>query len=166
MARINYSDDEEFTGQFELWNANCDRSVAGLKGQEALRVLEHALVTMPEPRLVPHKLAEPSGAVCALGALVVAIRVHRGEDRATVVEALALEDHEDEHVTERIAKSVGVPRLVAWELVYQNDMAWETRPVYHVDGSRTYVDVTPEERHAGVLAWVRTKLIPVEEVPA
>lgn len=165
MARIEYSDDEEFTGQFELWQANCDRSVAGIKGQEALRALEHALVTMPVPRLVANTLANAAtGEVCAFGALVVAIRVHRGEDRGTVVGEMAGHDPDDPDVTERVARSVGVPHLVAWELVHQNDMNFETRPVYELDGTRRFVDVTPEERHAGILAWVRSKLI--EEVPA
>jgi len=38
--RIGYSEDEDYPGQFELWQANCQRSLKGKKGQAALRELE------------------------------------------------------------------------------------------------------------------------------
>ena len=46
--RVNYSEDEDYGGQFNLWQANCRRSRRGKKGQAALRELEAALLGMPE----------------------------------------------------------------------------------------------------------------------
>ena len=47
MARIAYSDDEDFPGQFGMWQANCDRSFSGRAGRSVLRELEAALLALP-----------------------------------------------------------------------------------------------------------------------
>ena len=52
MSRVSYSNEEYFPGQFDLWQANCRRSIAGKKGQAALRELEQALLALPEKRLM------------------------------------------------------------------------------------------------------------------
>lgn len=41
--RISYSDEEDYSGQFDLWQANCRRSLKGKRGQEELRALRKAL---------------------------------------------------------------------------------------------------------------------------
>lgn len=48
MSRVGWSEDEDYPGQFALWRANLERSLAGRKGQAALRDLEAAMVVRPE----------------------------------------------------------------------------------------------------------------------
>ncbi len=62
-------------------------------------------------------------------------------------------DDDDDDGTEAIATKEGVPRLVAWAIVEQND---------DLGGWRKETD---EERYTRVLAWVRSRINPVA-VPA
>ncbi len=168
MARISYSDEEDTPGQFALFEANVKRSCAGKQGQWALRELEAALLALPRPRLVKDALAE-DGDCCAVGCLVLALRVQRGEDRAAVLADLEGSDPEDEDAAQEMAEPLGIPHLVGWQLVALNDMycatVWEVADgpiqrghgVYR--GGIPYVrDMTPEERFDRVLAWVRSHL--------
>lgn len=81
--------DENFANQSELWWANVERALAGARGQRALADLEAALLALPEPRLVEGRLATADGAVCAVGALALHLRVQAGEDRAAVLAEMA-----------------------------------------------------------------------------
>ena len=128
MSRINYSDEEDFGGQFELWQANCERSMRGKKGQCELLELRTALLAMPEKRLIHGALVSESGEICA----IAAYGKHKGVDLSTF-------DPEDQSTAVGIAG--GMPRLVAWKVVEMNDeiLSW---------------GITPEERYAAVLAWV------------
>src|SRR5689334_20918362 len=96
--RIGYSEDEDFAGQFQLWQANCDRSLRGRKGQAALRELEAALIAMPVHRLEMEVFVEPSGAMCALGAMAVERKVREGLSRD---EAIAVCADMDEYDSQR-----------------------------------------------------------------
>lgn len=154
MARINYSDEEDWDGQFELWNANIERSVHGKKGQWALRELEAALLALPRPRLVRNALAD-DGDVCAVGCLVLALRVKRGDDRAAVLAELEASDPDDDEAAQRMAEPFGIPHLVGWKLVELNDIECEAR---WDDLHKMRVEMTPEERYAHILAWVRSHL--------
>jgi hypothetical protein len=87
MSRINYSEDEDYPGQFELFRANVRRSVRSKAGQAALRDLREALLALPNKRLVAHYLAK-DGDVCTTGALVLK---RRSEAEAKPFEALAAE---------------------------------------------------------------------------
>lgn len=133
--RIGYSDEEEFSGQFFLWQANCERSLAGKAGRQALTDLRDELLRMNVKRLIGNDLAV-DGEVCAVGALLKARGVP--QDR--------LESFDDLYqTTDDIAVREGrVPKLVAWKLVELNDM--------------DLVSCTPEERYAKVLAWVEYRL--------
>lgn len=156
MARINYSDEEETPGQFALWQANVERSVRGMRGQWALKELETALLALPAPRLVRNALAD-DGEVCAVGCLVLALRVKRGDDRAAVLADLEASDPDDDEAAQRMAEPLGVPHLVGWKLVELNDIQFDTVWVYQ--GGIPFVrDMTPEERYEKVLAWVRSHL--------
>lgn len=170
--RLNYSDDEDYPGQFNIWQANCRRSLNGKRGQAALRELEAALLALPEPRLVLGSLCR-EGDVCAVGALAVHRRVQAGEDRAAVLADLeenSTDEWGDSEETDQWAVDhLGVPRLVAWKLVeqndIQNDVVWEVHhgPVRqgfgHYKGGIAHVrPMTPEERYERVLAWVRAAI--------
>src|ERR1700761_17181 len=108
MSRINYSEDEDFTGQFELWQANCRRSLRGKQGQEELRVLRDALLALPEKRLINGSLYE-DGEVCAIGCYARA-------------KGLELEKYNPEDATDEVGIEAGMPSLVAWKVVEMNDM--------------------------------------------
>ena len=80
--RVSYSEEENYPGQFDLWQANCKRSRQGKKGQVALRELKAALLAMPDK-------AHPEGRIRRIkwrglrnrGAYDTQARVYRGSTR-------------------------------------------------------------------------------------
>ena len=151
--RLNYSEDEDWQGQFALWDANCRRSIKGKVGQRELRELEAALLALPEKRLIHGELTNDEGGVCAIAAYAK----HKGVD----ISAFDPEDESDE-----VGIAAGMPRLVAWKVVALNDLVcdtvWEVAegPIQRghgqYKGGIPYIrDMTPEERYDKVLAWVR-----------
>ena len=138
MSRIRYSDEEDFPGQFGLWQANCNRSISGQQGQSALRDLESALLALPAKRLIAGELDDGED-VCAIGALV--------RHRHVVLQA------DPEEMVE-VGEECGMPRLMAWKIVEVNDMQFD----YHYIGSQR-IAFTPEERYAKMLAWVQKRLL-------
>lgn len=141
--RINYSEEENWPGQFFLWQANCDRSLNGRAGQAALRTLETALLALPEPKLIAH-VAAADGCVCAVGAMALEARVRAGEERETVLKDLEALDPDDEDALPALGATLKIPHLVGWKLVELNDIQYERE--------------TPEQRYEQVLAWVRAHI--------
>lgn len=133
--RIGYSDEEGFAGQFELWQANCRRSLAGKKGQQSLRELEVALLALPTKRLIENEL-DNGADCCAIGALVR----HKG-----VTPSMPFPDENMEDV----GVECGMPPLVAWKVVELNDMQL---------GGYWQRAVSPEERYVRVLQWTQALL--------
>ena len=74
--RINYTDEEDWPGQFALWDANCRRSIKGKAGQSELRELEAALLALPDKRLIRGSLTDDEGGVCAIACYAK----HKGVD--------------------------------------------------------------------------------------
>jgi hypothetical protein len=152
--RINYSEDEDFPGQFNLWQANCQRSINGKAGQKALRELEQALVALPDKRLIAGELQTADGEVCAIGALLK----YRGIEKTEA----------DPEEMEEVGIELGLPPLVAWKVVCQNDIEIDGRylevfgphhPTYRFAGrDMRLVSVTPGERYEKMLAWVRKQI--------
>jgi hypothetical protein len=134
MSRRGISDEEEYPGQFGLWEGNCRRSIKGKAGQAALRELEAALLALPEKRLIVGELENAAGEVCALGAL----KRYKGVEEVKA---------DPEWEMEEVGVELGMPRLVAWQVVYVNDEGVDWRSL-----------ASPEERYEKVLAWVRTQL--------
>lgn len=130
--RIGYSDEEDFPGQFELWQANCQRSLAGAKGQAALKELEAALLALPDKRLIVEQLQDEEGAVCSIGAVVK----QRGLSQNDLVS--------DPDEMEEVGVELGMPRLTAWKIVEMNDIYWDF--------------VTPEVRYSKMLTWVQSQI--------
>lgn len=147
MSRISYSDEEDYPGQFDLWQANCDRSIEGKKGQAALRELEQALLELPEKKLIGHKLQDEGGGVCAIGAVVK----HRGASVKTTPEDV-----------EEVGIELGFPRMVAWKVVCLNDIEVDGRYEQQLDGRHKFIEVTDEERYCQVLSqvqkWIKRNL--------
>lgn len=148
MARFYSEEDEDFPGQAELWQANCERSLKGKKGQASLRDLEAALLALPSPRLIAGELQNKAGEVCAIGALAK----FKGHECPIV--AYGLDEFGDteidpidvESATIDLAKTLGVPRMVAIAVAAENDAAW--------------VKLDSEQRYQRVLAWVRQEIQP------
>lgn len=129
--RISYSDEENWPGQFELWQANCSRSLRGRSGQEELRQLRDALLALSDKRLIHGSLVDADGEVCAIGAYAK----HKGLD---------LQDFDPEDETDEVGIRAGMPSLVAWKVVEMNDMQFD--------------HLTPEERYKRMLGWVEAQL--------
>jgi hypothetical protein len=136
--RINYTEDEDFPGQFALWQGNCQRALSGKRGQESLRELESALLALPSKRLIANELDNGED-VCAIGAL------------ARYKHLTPFADPESE--MEDVGVECGMPRLVAWKVVEINDNEFDFR---YVGNQR--VDYTPEERYAAILKWVQKQI--------
>lgn len=135
--RISYSEDEDFPGQFELWQGNCERSLRGKAGQEELRELRTALLAMPEKRLIADALEDEEGGICA----IAAYGKHKGID---------LSKFDVDYETDEVGIAAGMPKLVAWKVVEMNDVEFRR--------------LTPERRYEKMLAWVESKLKPLSEV--
>jgi hypothetical protein len=144
--RISYSDEEDYPGQFGLWQGNCTRSIKSKAGQAALRELEQALLAMPEKRLIANELEDADGEVCAIGALAK----YRGVTPKTDPEEMEL-----------VGVELGMPKLVAWKVVCLNDVEID---FYYDRKEERCVSYTPEERYERVLAQVRAWLTVKERV--
>lgn len=156
--RLNYSEDEDFPGQFALWQANCRRSLASRAGQRELRELEAALVALPEKRLIHGTLEDEDGGVCAIACYAK----HKGID---------LSKFDPEYDSPEVGEAGGMSHLVAWKVVSLNDIEIEDhyemcegpnlpdRYSYYRAGVWTRFQWTPEERYEKVLAWVRKNLV-------
>ena len=138
--RVNYSEEEDYPGQFDLWQANCRRSRQGRKGRAALKKLEAALEQMPIKRLEHNVLVEPDGLVCAIGAQMVQEGIDQGLTRE---EAVARAAEIDQTEVEEEGVNLGMPRLVAWSVAVEND---------------EFRRQTPEERYGRMINWVRAEL--------
>lgn len=158
--RINCVDDEDYPGQFALWDANCRRSMNGRAGQRALREFEAALLALPTKRLIHGRLTDDEGEVCAIACYAK----HKGVDVSKF-------DPEDE--SDDVGIAAGMPHLVAWQVVALNDIhldtVWEVAEGPLQRGHGTYKggiplirNMTPEERYERVLAWVRARLVASE----
>lgn len=153
--RIGYTDEEDFPGQFGLWQGNCQRSLKGKAGQTALRELEAALLALPSKRLIAESLVDTHGEVCAIGALA--------EFRGDITDDMI---GQGEYDMEEVGVELGMPRLVAWKVVEMNDLMFNgTDLVLHEGPYRwpserpfEYVPITPEQRYERMLAWIREQL--------
>lgn len=154
--RVDWTDEEDYTGQFALWDANCRRSIRGKAGQQALREFETALLALPEKRLIRGALVNSDGDVCAIGCY----GRYKGLD---------LSKFDPEYDSDDVGIAAGMPRLLAWSVVALNDITldvvWEVAegPLNRYDatyqgGIPLIRDMAPEERYDKVLAWVRAHI--------
>jgi hypothetical protein len=169
MGRFESDYDECSVGALLAWGRwqhNFPLAVNGKRGQAALRLLEAALLAMPEKRLISGWLATPDGECCVNG-LYVAAKVAEDEGiplREAVSKVAAqtdvpwdelersgpgeyrdewgrVEDGDGWEPTVDAAKRAGLTFTLAWHLGDMND--------------ETCHGKTPEERYTYVLDWVR-----------
>jgi hypothetical protein len=110
-------------------------ALRGKRGLRVLKEMEHALLSLEQPRLISNYVAL-NGEVCAVGAYLkfkgVDISQYDGYGCISGEEAAAL------------GASAGMQRTVAWTIANLNDE--------HCEQS------TPEERYEYILNWVRKKI--------
>jgi hypothetical protein len=157
--RIRISEEEDFPNQAAMWEANMERSLRGRKGQAALRELEAALIALPDKRLIANDTVSADGAVCSIAALAK----HRGYNGNLILPQMATTDDDwfnensdkfhDEYEYEeavetammKVAGDLGIPRMVAFAIIYENDDGLGRNP-------------TPEQRYDHMLRWVQRQL--------
>lgn len=148
--------DENFPGEWFLWESAQRRCFAGQPGQQRLRELRDALLALPEKRLITTRLANEQGEFCAIGALARHQAIQAGDDPAEVLERLASyvkaesawdDPWETEDRTISVAQACGMKRTMAAAVAYENDLDWG-REVK-----------TPEQRYQAMLRWVESCII-------
>jgi hypothetical protein len=142
MSRSGYHDDLD-NWDLIKWRGRVASAIRGKRGQKMLTDLLAALDAMPEKSLIVHELETAEGEVCALGALMKA----RGINMSKI----------DPDEPDEVADALDIAPCLAQEIVYANDEVFDSR---FNPGTRQYVDVTPEERWAGMRAWVASKITP------
>jgi hypothetical protein len=162
MSRFDGAWDESGDLPGIFWEIDLQRALTSGRGQRILREIEAALLTMPEHKLIADEIVElgewdeevdrqiPTGAVCAVGAYAVYRATQGGKTREQALLDLAKDwgGERDCWQTEQLGRRVGLARTVAWELACVND--------------ETFGHLTPDGRHAAVLAWVRDRIKPSE----
>lgn len=163
MSRISESDDEDFPGQWALYEANARRALHGKRGHVAIRELRDALLALPEKRLIAGHLSR-DGAVCALGALDIYRSTKQGFDpiesmgalQAELAAQFGTESNEeptdwwcgdDEYEAGDLADYFGMTRPVAQSIVWENDN------FYLSHSSSMSPREIDEHRYAGMLRW-------------
>lgn len=136
--RIGYCDEEDYPGQFGLWQANCERSLRGKRGQQELRELHVALLALPKKALIHGALEDEGGGVCAIGAYAK----YKGLD---------LSKFDVDSDTDEVGVAAGMPPLVAWKIVEMNDC--------ELHWSSDLAVLTPEQRYEKMLAWVESQIV-------
>jgi hypothetical protein len=151
VSRFGCDDyDEDYPNQWALWQHNLERHMNGPQGQRDLLDLHRALLALPERKLIGGRLADERGGVCAVGALALARRCAKGEEREAVLSELAALIPEDDYdygdTTATVGRSVGLKYMLAWTIGELND---------------DFHKITDEERFERVLKWVEKNIQPV-----
>ncbi len=133
------------------WRIDLERALASGRGQRILKDIERCLLTMPERKLIAGEIVRyddesGDGAVCAVGAYALWIKVQGGTERQAALADLNQRwgGQADEWDTQELGRSVGLARTVAHQLGWVNDMWLQ--------------DQTDEARWESVLGWVRSKI--------
>ena len=138
--------EEEYPGQWWLWENALTRAISGKRGQQVLRDLEQALLELPEQELIDGRLSDGAG-VCAVGAYILSKRVAAGEEREDVlrdlvVQAGEFDGWEAEDATITKARRAGMQLTLAVTIAGLNDELYKA---------------TPAQRYEWVLGWVRKR---------
>jgi hypothetical protein len=140
-----YDDGDWDYGRYMLWEHAQGRALSSPRGQQALETMEAALLALPTKRLIDSALSK-DGEVCAVGAFALYKRTAAGEQRDAVLADLERKSEPDDtycaaDVTASVGHNAGMAYSVAWRMAELND--------------EDFLYATPEQRYAGVLAWVR-----------
>ena len=107
MSRSGYSDEIDDQQQFAMYRGRVTSATRGKRGQAFFKALAEAMDAMPGKVLIANELQNPSGNVCAIGALGAA----RGIDMSVL-------DPDDSYA---VAATFNIAEVLARETVYMND---------------------------------------------
>lgn len=138
MSRSGYVDDYDDDWALIRYRGAVKSAIRGRRGQAFLREMIAALDALPEKKLIANELREPTGEVCAIGAVGAA----RGVDMAGL-------DPDD---AETVAATFGISPALAREIVYENDEG-------------VYSRETPEQRFARMRRWAERHTAPAGDAP-
>lgn len=147
--------------RFEFWQANVRRAIKGRRGQAFLDDFEAALKSLPLPRLIAGTICV-DGEVCAIGAYAAYKKVRAGQ-AASMAEAIYRlgeeypgwrdadghahsgefgdeNDYGQDQETADLGASLGMARVLAYEVAENNDEWW---------------DGTPEDRWLQAMEWIQ-----------
>lgn len=149
MSRFGGDYDEDFPGQWGLYEGARKQAFSSRRGQLNLRRLRDAMLALPEPKLLYSRLADETGGVCAMGALAVQALVDGGMEREVAVAEIAAKSppideygpdtYEEEQVTVALGDALGLTHIMSVDIAWKNDLHYKE---------------TPEERYERVLAWL------------
>jgi hypothetical protein len=139
MSRSGYCEDMDDQWALIRWRGAVDSARRGRRGQAFFRDLVAALDALPEKKLIADSLQEPTGAVCALGAL--------GKAREIDMAPLDPED------PETVAGVFNIASALSREVVWVNDEMGRH-------------DETPEQRFERVRRWAVRQIAKTEQVSA
>lgn len=160
MSRIHYTDIDDVRSLLSTgrWEQNIKTSLAGKRGQVALKKLEQALLALPRSldgrgRLIEGALVQPTPQLedeyetCALGALAL----YEGKDPLELFLRWGDEDSYDAYDIMEIGPDLGISKTMAWAIMEENDEMFG-------GFNRFGKPITPEERWEKMLAWVRKQI--------
>ena len=142
--RITYNESDDPLS-YGRWEGRVKKVLSGRPGRAALRELEDVLEAMPVKELIADELCDSQGRVCALGAWHAAKR-GIAETRAL---ALRMGDEPDSNeVSHALMPVLPITETLGWLIQDANDelSRWPNPKL------------TPAERHAFMLRWIRSKL--------
>lgn len=161
MSRITYYDDLDALA-YGRWARNTRQTFASKRGQQALREIEAALLALPAPRLISGHFfdadpeSETYGEACVLGAYAAYKGVsldaldYGMNNLPEVTRWGVLRDEAGaQEEAEWAEANLGMAYTLAWNLMDQND--------------EIFKKLTPEQRYTEMLAFVRSKIVPVGE---
>ncbi len=138
MSRSGYSYECDDQWAHIRWRGAVASALRGKRGQAFLREILAALDAMPEKRLIGSRF-EADGDCCTLGAVCRA----RGVDAS----GLTPDDDYQSNVSDEIARTLGIPRALAAEIMFENDDVVD-------DMEPIWVDAAPGERRSRRTVWV------------
>ena len=118
---------------YNLYRANVRRSIRGKKGQAFLREMADAMDSMPVKELIAEELIDEEGNCCAIGTVC--------KSRGLSVKSVDSTDPES------VGKLVGISRLMAAEIEFEND-----------DDFGFEVE-TPAKRWTRMRKWIDSNLV-------
>jgi hypothetical protein len=133
MSRSGYTDDYDYDdGMWASirWRGAVKSAIRGKRGQAFLKEMLAAMDALPERKLIAGELEEPTGPVCALGA----VGRFRGVDMTEI-------DPED---YEAIALVFGISEALAREIMFEND--------------EVYTRQAPDARFDRMLRWAKSNI--------
>lgn len=144
MSRHGYTDDCDDNWANICWRGQVASAIRGKRGQAFLNELEAALLALPVKRLCRGVLSTGDD-VCALGAVAAQREIKKGAN--SLDEAMQKIKQEDPSAldAEDTAADMDIATQLAQEIMFIND-EWG----YH--------GLSPEERYAIVLEWVRKQI--------